>query len=168
MLGTETLNRVLQERLNPDGRELKRGDRQWRQGDRVICVRNRYDVDVFNGDVGVVVGVGRGLEVQFDGRLVVWERDDLGLLDLAYAITVHKSQGSEYPAVVLALHGSHGLMLRRRLFYTGLTRAKRFLCVVGSPKAWSRAVREQGGDVRSTLLKSRLKDEGSASLFGEG
>ncbi len=162
-LGTEELNRRLQAALNPPERhggevpELRRGDRTFRLGDRVLCVRNRYDVEVFNGDVGTVVGVERsGLLLEFDGRQVAWERDDLALIDLAYAVTVHKSQGSEYPAVVLALHGSHSLMLRRNLFYTAVTRARRFVCVVGSERAWAQAVARQEGDARRTGLTERL------------
>ncbi len=156
-LGTEVLNLKLQARLNPDGVGLQRGEREFRVGDRVLCTKNRYDVEVFNGDVGRVVDVrGAVLDVDFDGRRVPWEREDLGLLDLAYAMTVHKSQGSEYPAVVLALHPSHGIMLRRNLFYTAATRAKRFLCVVGGPGGWERAVRAHGGDERNTGLADRL------------
>ncbi|MBX2800931.1 MAG: ATP-dependent RecD-like DNA helicase [Myxococcales bacterium] len=156
-LGTETLNRMLQERLNPDGVALERGGRTFRVGDRVLCTRNRYDVEVFNGDVGRIRDLTGGtLEIDFEGRVVPWERDDLGMLDLAYAMTVHKSQGSEYPAVVIALHTSHAIMLRRNLFYTAVTRAKRFLCVVGAPKAWLRAVRTVGGDDRNTGLRERL------------
>lgn len=157
-LGTEALNRLLQARLNPDGAPMKRGDREFRVGDRVICVKNRYDVEVFNGDVGRIEGhSSTTIDIDFEGRRVTWERDDLGMLDLAYAITVHKSQGSEYPAVVLALHRSHSIMLRRNLFYTAVTRAKRFLCVVGDPEAWHRAARTTGGDDRNTALAERLR-----------
>ncbi len=157
-LGTEILNQELQARLNPDGAPIKRGAREFRVGDRVLCVRNRYDVEVFNGDVGRVVAHAAGaLEINFDGRQVAWSLDDLDLLDLAYAMTVHKAQGSEYPAVVLALHGSHGIMLRRNLFYTAVTRAKRFFCVVGAPRAWARAVGHAGGDERWTALAERLR-----------
>ena len=157
-LGTESLNELLQARLNQEVVSLKRGDREFRLGDRVLCVKNRYDVEVFNGDVGKIEEIGTSsLTIDFDGRSVVWERDDLGMLDLAYAVTVHKSQGSEYPAVVLALHGSHSIMLRRNLFYTAVTRAKQFLCVVGSPGAWARAVRTTGGDERNTALAERLR-----------
>jgi exodeoxyribonuclease V alpha subunit len=159
-LGTEGLNRVLQERLNPDGRAIQRGRRSFRVGDRVICTRNRYDVEVFNGDTGRVLDADRsGLVVDFDGRRVDWSWDELGSLELAYAITVHKSQGSEYPAVVLALHPSHGIMLRRNLFYTAVTRARRFLCVVGARRAWARAVGQAGGDERHTRLAARLRAE---------
>jgi exodeoxyribonuclease V alpha subunit len=157
-LGTEGLNKLLQAALNADAPGLTRGDREYRVNDRVICTRNRYDVEVFNGDIGWVRSIEGGvLSIDFDGRLISWTRDDLGLLDLAYAITVHKSQGSEYEAVVLALHRSHGIMLRRNLFYTGLTRARSFLCVIGDARAWGRAVNQTGGDERHTSLSERLR-----------
>lgn len=166
-LGTERLNQELQARLNPETAALMRGDRAFRKGDRVICTRNRYDVEVFNGDTGRIADIrGDTLVIEFEGRTVNWERDDLAMLDLAYAITVHKSQGSEYPAVVIALHGSHGLMLRRNLFYTAATRPKRFLCVIGSPEAWGRAVKNVGGDDRNTGLAERLRN--GALLGDEG
>lgn len=159
-LGTERLNTELQARLNPETAGLTRGERSFRKGDRVICTKNRYDVEVFNGDIGKILEASQeGLSIDFDGRTVSWDRADLGMLDLAYAITVHKSQGSEYPAVVLALHGSHGLMLRRNLFYTAITRPKRFLCVVGQPEAWARAARNAGGDDRNSRLASRLAED---------
>ncbi|MBA2320630.1 MAG: AAA family ATPase [Deltaproteobacteria bacterium] len=157
-LGTQILNVELQRRLNPDGAAIARGDKEFRVGDRVICVKNRYDVEVFNGDVGAVHALtAAGMEIRFDERVVPWGWEELALLELAYAITIHKSQGSEYPAVVVALHGVHGVMLRRNLFYTALTRAKRFACVVGSSKAWWRAVQQAGGDDRYTALAERLR-----------
>lgn len=162
-LGTERLNTELQQRLNPEQESpgLKRGERSFRVGDRVICTKNRYDVEVFNGDIGrVLEATPAGLLIDFDSRHVPWDRADLGMLDLAYAITVHKSQGSEYPAVVLALHSSHGIMLKRNLFYTAATRPKRFLCVIGTPEAWWRAVRNVGGDDRNSLLAQRLIEAG--------
>jgi exodeoxyribonuclease V alpha subunit len=140
ILGTEGLNLALQGRLNPSGEVVKRGDREFRHGDRVICTRNRYDVEVFNGDVGVVDSHdGAGLLVRFDGRIVPWVWDEWPSLELAYAITVHKSQGSEYAAVVLVIHPSHSVMLQRNLLYTAMTRAKRFLCIIGSLRAIDRA-----------------------------
>jgi exodeoxyribonuclease V alpha subunit len=161
VLGTERLNAELQRVANPGGEgipELRRGEQTIRLGDRVICTKNRYDLEVFNGDTGRVTSVtAAGLTVDFDGRAVAFDREDLGNLDLAYALTVHKSQGSEYGAVVVALHGSAGLLLRRNLFYTAVTRARRFLCVVGSPDAWGRAVRQVGGDDRNTGLAERLR-----------
>ena len=159
-LGTYELNRMLQARLNPMGQEVKRGDRAFRVGDRVICTKNRYDVEVFNGDVGEVTALAKtGLHIDFEGREVQWEWEELSTLDLAYCITVHKSQGSEYPAVVLALHRSHGVMLRRNLFYTGITRARRFCCVVGDRRSGFRAARTVGGDDRNTRLARRLREQ---------
>jgi exodeoxyribonuclease V alpha subunit len=157
-LGTRALNKALQERLNPSGPAFVRGNECFRVRDRVICLRNRYDFDVFNGDVGVVERVEEdALHVRFDDRDTRWKREDLSQISLGYAITVHKSQGSEYPAVVLALHPSHGLMLQRTLFYTAATRAVRFLTVVGAPRAWSRAARTQRSQSRHTALRERLK-----------
>jgi exodeoxyribonuclease V alpha subunit len=160
-LGTQELNRLLQERLNPNGEVLRQGERAIREGDRVICTRNRYDLEVFNGDLGVVRGsAGEGLRIEFDGREVVWPWDELTGIELAYAVTVHKAQGSEYPAVVLLLHPSHGLMLRRNLFYTACTRARSFLCVIGARRAWYRAVKTSDLDVRNTRLRERLATSG--------
>jgi exodeoxyribonuclease V alpha subunit len=157
-LGTENLNRVLQGRLNPNGAPIQRGDREFRVGDRVLCTKNRYDVEVFNGDTGRVLSADRsGCQIDFDGRKVAFGWDDLAMLDLAYAVTVHKSQGSEYPAVVLVLHSSHSVMLKRNLFYTAVTRAKRFLCLVGAPRAWERAAATADGGDRSTALAERLQ-----------
>lgn len=154
-LGVERLNQALQQQLNPLGQQV--GKTSLRVGDRVMCTKNTYDLEVFNGDVGRAVGLkGADLVVDFDGRRVDWPAGLLHQLELAYAITVHKSQGSEYPAVVLALHRSHGLMLQRNLVYTALTRAKRFCCVVGEDRAWERAVATPGVDVRQTALAERL------------
>lgn len=157
-LGTEVLAQAVQSRLNPDGQKLaKLGDKSLRMGDRVLCVRNRYDLEVFNGDIGVVLRrTADGVEVDMDGRVVPFGWEDLSDLDLAWAMTVHKSQGSEYPAVVVALHDSHHLLLRRSLLYTAVTRASRFLCVVGSQRALERAVHDVGGTARRTRLTERL------------
>lgn len=161
-LGVVELNRLLQRELNADGPLVREGERPLREGDRVICTRNRYDLEVFNGDLGRVVGKAtEGIRMQFDGREVVWPWEELGAIDLAYAITVHKSQGSEYGAVVLILHPSHGIMLRRNLFYTAVTRAKKFLCVMGTERGWSRAVRTSELGVRNTWLSQRLVREAS-------
>ncbi|MBT3218678.1 MAG: ATP-binding domain-containing protein [Proteobacteria bacterium] len=159
-LGTNILNEVLQQRLNPHGERVARRDREYRVGDRVICTRNRYDVEIFNGDIGRITAHDEdGLIVDFDGRRVDWTWEETDILELAYAITIHKSQGSEYDAVVLALHGSHSIMLRRNLFYTGVTRARRFLCVIGDQRAWQIAAGRTGGDERYSWLCKRLRDQ---------
>lgn len=157
-LGVAEINRLLQKHLNRDGPVVREGDRELREGDRVICIRNRYDLEVFNGDLGTVKGkTSEGLRIQFDGRDVAWPWEELNAIELAYAITVHKSQGSEYPAVVLLLHPSHGIMLRKNLFYTAVTRAKRFLCVLGTRRAWLRAVNTSDVGTRNTWLSERLR-----------
>jgi exodeoxyribonuclease V alpha subunit len=156
-LGSRALNEALQAELNPHGAELVRGDRRLRVGDRVLCVRNDYDNDIFNGDVGFVRSVqGGGLEVDFNSRRVALVGDQLDNVVLAYAISIHKSQGSEYPAVVLVLHTSHALMLRRNLLYTGLTRARRFCCLIGNQRGVGMAVRRREGGERFTGLLDRV------------
>ncbi|MEL6349010.1 MAG: ATP-dependent RecD-like DNA helicase [Myxococcota bacterium] len=158
-LGTTALNVALQGLLNPGSPAFKRGDRELRVGDRVIQVKNDYDHDIFNGDVGRVLAVStRGVEVEFEGQRVSLSADKTNDLQLAYAISVHKSQGSEYPAVILVLHRAHRMMLRRNLLYTAVTRAKRFCCLIDTPWAVSRAVSQAGGVRRYTHLKALLQE----------
>jgi exodeoxyribonuclease V alpha subunit len=124
----------------------------------VLQTRNDYDNDIFNGDVGSVRAVeSGGLVIDFDGREVTLVGDSLDAIELAYAISIHKSQGSEYPAVIVAIHNSHFVMLRRNLLYTALTRAKRFACLVSSARAVRTAVGRAGGDERYTRLAARLR-----------
>jgi len=157
-MGTIAVNKRLQQALNPHGAEVKRGDLRFRQGDRVMCVRNRHDLEIYNGDVGWVTHADNaGLRIDFDGRVVDWTPDDFKQLDLAYAVTIHKSQGSEYPAVVLGLVDGHHIMLERRLFYTAVTRARNFLCLLGSPSAWRRAASTQRTGLRHTALAERIR-----------
>ncbi len=159
-LGTTALNQRLQELLNPDSPSITHGHRTFRENDRVIQLRNDYDNDVFNGDVGTVVRAGGGvLTIDFDGRQVTIRGEALADIDLAYAISIHKSQGSEYPAVVMALHRAHFVMLRRNLLYTGMTRARQFCCVVGDRWAIRKAVGTRGGDERWTRLAERLQPD---------
>jgi exodeoxyribonuclease V alpha subunit len=159
-LGTTALNAALQERLNPDGARMKRGNTEFRVGDRVVQNRNDYDNDIFNGETGQVLAVGKGrVEVDFDGRQVVIEGDAIGDLGLAWAMSVHKSQGSEYPAVVLVLHGCHRIMLRRNLLYTAMTRARRFCCILTDGRAVEQAAREDGSERRHSRLADRLMAE---------
>ena len=169
-LGTLALNRALQARLNPagDGRaELVRGDRVLREGDKVMQVKNDYDRDVFNGDVGVIraiqtgeegEGEERGITVEMaDGRTVQYAASDVEQLAHAFAISVHKSQGSEYPAVVIPLLTQHYLMLERNLLYTAITRGKRLVVVVGSRRAVKMAVDNGAGRRRWTWLAQRIR-----------
>jgi exodeoxyribonuclease V alpha subunit len=159
-LGTQTLNKRLQDLLNPEAPAVTHGHRTFREGDRVIQLRNDYDNDVFNGDVGVVLRAGGGvLTIDFDGRQVSIKGEAVADIDLAYAISIHKSQGSEYPAVVVAMHRAHFVMLRRNLLYTAITRARKFCCVVGDRWAIHKAVQTRGGDERWTRLAERLQPE---------
>ena len=156
-LGTVEMNARIQAALNPGEGGLVRGQRTFREGDRVIQVRNDYDNDIFNGDVGTVEHVlGGRMTVDFEGHRVDLVGEQLRDIELAWAISIHKSQGSEYPAVVVLLHRSHRIMLRRNLLYTAMTRARRFCCVVADPWALRTAVQTRGGDERWTRLAERL------------
>ncbi|MFH2005943.1 MAG: ATP-dependent RecD-like DNA helicase [bacterium] len=162
LTGTEQLNARLQEVLNPGGAQVSRGEQTLRVGDKVMQIRNDYDKEVFNGDIGRVAAVGgegKTLHVSFEGRPVEYAREELGNLVLAYACTVHKSQGSEYPAVVLPLLGEHYMMLQRNLLYTAITRARDLFVLVGSPKAIRRAIRNDRVRLRHTALAQRLRAE---------
>ncbi len=160
VVGAANLNQVLQEALNPDGAGLRRGGYVFRTRDKVMQIRNNYDKEVFNGDIGVVTQVDleeRNLAVDFDGRSVVYDVSELDELVLAYATTIHKSQGSEYPIVVMPVMMNHYVMLQRNLIYTGITRAKKVLVLVGTKKALAYAVHHVTVTERNTLLKEKLQ-----------
>lgn len=160
-LGADNLNAVLQQSLNPTGPSLMRGHSRFRKGDRVMQLRNNYDKDVFNGDIGLVQSVDeeeRQLVVLFDGRPVKYDGNELDELVLAYACTIHKSQGSEYPAVVIVLATQHFKLLQRNLLYTAVTRARKLVCIVGSSKAIHLAIRNNEVRERRTTLAQRLKE----------
>jgi exodeoxyribonuclease V alpha subunit len=162
-LGAGNLNALLQEALTAGAPEIRSGQRIFRAGDRVMQLRNDYDKDVFNGDIGRVEAVAREgdteqLVVRIDDRSVTYEDDDLDALGLAYAATVHKSQGSEYPAVVVPVHTQHYIMLQRNLLYTAITRGKRLVVLVGTRKALELAVRNADVAARGTRLRDRLRD----------
>jgi exodeoxyribonuclease V alpha subunit len=157
--GVENLNRTLQDALNPGVDQLVRGDRSFRVRDKVMQIRNNYDKDVFNGDIGQITAMdpeSREIRVDFDGREVTYELSDLDELVPAYAVSIHKSQGSEYPAVVISLLAQHYIMLQRNLLYTGITRGKRLVIVVGSKRAMSIAIRNNKIQRRFTRLRERL------------
>jgi exodeoxyribonuclease V alpha subunit len=159
-VGVDNLNRELQALLNPEGTPVARGETAYRLGDKVMQIRNNYQKDVWNGDIGRVVDVhadDRELLVDFDGRLVAYEWDDLDEITLAYACSVHKSQGSEYRAVILPLHMEHAVMLRRNLLYTAITRGRRWVFLVGERRALSLAVRNTREESRVTALAERLR-----------
>ena len=164
-LGARNLNSRLQEVLNPippagDARQVERYGWTFRIGDKVLQTVNNYQKEVFNGDIGRITAldlVDQELTVDFDGRSVVYDFGELDELALAYALTVHKSQGSEYPAVILALHPQHFMMLQRNLLYTAIARGKRLVVLVGSRKALRLAVRRQDTCKRYTALRWRLQ-----------
>jgi exodeoxyribonuclease V alpha subunit len=166
-LGTETLNRLLRERLNPGpAPEVARGARSFRVGDKVMQIRNNYELDVFNGDLGRVAGIDaedERVRLVFDGRTVHHEFASLDELALAYACSIHKSQGSEYPCVVVPVHTTHWVMLQRNLLYTALTRAQKLVVLVGEARAIAVAVRNRKTRDRYTLLAERLAAGGGAA-----
>jgi len=156
--GAMQLNELLQSRLNPDGLPIGKGNRRFRVGDKVMQTRNDYQREVFNGDLGRVVGLGSdGVAIRFDERLLLYGTDELDDLVLAYACSVHKSQGSEYPAIVLPLLTEHWPMLHRNLLYTALTRGRRLVVLVGQPRAIQRATTNVDGNIRFTRLAERLR-----------
>jgi exodeoxyribonuclease V alpha subunit len=163
--GTRALNEKLQARLNPlqyNRPEYRSGSRLFREGDRVLQLRNNYDKDVFNGDVGHIRLIDleeAEVRVEFEGRQVNYEVSDLDELTLAYAITVHKSQGSEYPVVVLPLLTQHYMMLQRNMLYTAITRAQKMVVIVGTRKAVAMSVKNDKIATRWSALQQRLRGE---------
>ena len=158
--GVERLNTELQALLNPRGLEVVRGGRLYRLGDKVMQIKNNYEKEVFNGDIGRITRIDleeQEIQVQFEDRRVTYDHSDLDELVPAYAISVHKAQGSEYPAVVLPLLKQHFVMLQRNLLYTAITRAKKLLVIVGDKKALAMAVRNARPQERYTSLQRRLR-----------
>jgi exodeoxyribonuclease V alpha subunit len=165
-LGTAALNRLLQESANPPGEgkgQIQVGERIFRKGDRVIHRRNNYELGVFNGDIGTIVAIDAvelTCTVSFpDGREVHYRQEDIVELDLAYAITIHKSQGSEFQAVIIPVLSQHFKMLYRNLIYTGLTRARKLAVLVGTRKALAMAVRNLDTTRRQTALRQLLQSD---------
>ena len=162
LLGTQSLNQSLQLALNPPNElkfEIERFGVTFRIGDKVIQTHNNYDKEVFNGDIGHIVTIETDpmkVQVRYDSRLVIYEPGELDELQLAYALTIHKSQGSEFPCVVIPLTTQHYVLLERSLLYTAITRAKRLVVLVGDPKALSLAVRKQENRRRFTGLRAEL------------
>ena len=160
VVGAANLNQALQQALNPGEVGLRRGGYLFKARDKVMQIRNNYDKEVFNGDIGVIESVDleeRELSVRFDDRSVTYDVTELDELVLAYATTIHKSQGSEYPIVVIPILMNHFVMLQRNLIYTGITRAKKILVLVGTKKALGYAVRNVTVSKRNTMLKERLQ-----------
>ncbi|MEE3420268.1 MAG: AAA family ATPase [Lachnospiraceae bacterium] len=161
VVGAANMNQLLQKAINPEGYELKRGGISYREGDKVMQIRNNYDKEVFNGDIGVISHVNvidKELSVSFDGRDVNYDSTELDELVLAYATTIHKAQGSEYPIVVMPIMMTHYIMLQRNLLYTGITRARKIIVLVGQKKAVACAVHNVTVNDRNTRLASRIRD----------
>lgn len=159
ILGARNLNQRLQEALNPSGDFIERFGYRYRVGDKVMQMVNDYQKDVFNGDIGRIAAidpVAREIRVRFEHRSVIYDFQELDELSLSYAITVHKSQGSEYPFVIIPIHTQHYMLLQRNLLYTAITRGKRMVILIGSPKAVSIAVRNADTGRRITMLRDRL------------
>ena len=170
--GVENLNRQLQQLLNPKKEtkfqlqqneevyEIERFGRLYRVGDKVMQIKNNYEKDVFNGDLGRVISISKEeqrLFARVDGRQIEYDFSDLDELVPAYAISIHKSQGSEYPAVVIPILTQHYIMLQRNLIYTAITRGKRLVILVGSTKALGIAIRNNKIAERYGMLKKRLQ-----------
>lgn len=165
VVGVDELNRLLQRTLNPasqGGARIQRGTHWLTCGDKVMQTQNNYDKEVFNGDVGIVRDVDPEEDVMvvgFDGFMVEYSGADIDQLTLAYATTVHKAQGSEFPAVVIPVVGAHSIMLQRNLLYTAVTRGQKFVILVGEEYAIRRAVQNASGTKRWTRLKQVLSPE---------
>ncbi|QOR34260.1 ATP-dependent RecD-like DNA helicase [Clostridium sp. 'deep sea'] len=164
--GVDNLNLLLQQALNPHGNSkvsLKRGNMVWREGDKIMQIKNNYRKNVYNGDVGRIIEINndsKSLHVKYINlryeRVVEYKYEELNQLVLAYAVSIHKSQGSEYPVVIMPVTTQHYLMLQRNLFYTGITRAKKLVVLVGTKKALAIAVKNNKVVERYTALSARL------------
>ena len=160
-LGARNLNVLLQQALNPRGEAIERFGWTYRVGDKVMQLENDYDKDVFNGDIGRIVAIDeedRSLKIRFDDRVIAYDFREVDELSLSYATTIHKSQGSEYPCVVVPLHTQHFVLLQRNLLYTAITRGRKLVVLVGSQKALSMAVGRAEAHSRITTLKERLAE----------
>ncbi len=160
IVGAANLNVELQKYLNQSSDELLRGGRILKTGDKVMQIRNNYDKDVYNGDIGRIVSIDREeheITVDYDGKRITYDFTELDEVVLAYAVSVHKSQGSEYPAVVMPLLTQHYMMLQRNLLYTAITRGRKLVVLIGTKKALAIAVRNNKQQMRYTRLKERLK-----------
>ncbi len=159
-LGALNLNRVLQQKLNQSSDRIEHGGRQLAAGDRVMQQRNDYEKEVFNGDIGFIEAIDRPMKrvfIRFDQRLVEYDFTELDQISLAYAVSIHKSQGSEYPAVVVPVTTQHYVMLQRNLIYTALTRASRLAVLVGTKQALAIAIGNDSPQRRYTGLEGKLR-----------
>jgi exodeoxyribonuclease V alpha subunit len=159
-VGAVRMNEALQEALNPNGFELARGGRKYRIGDKVMQIRNNYDKEVYNGDIGIISAIdpeAQSVSVNIDDQEIEYDYSELDELVLAYAVSIHKSQGSEYPVVVIPIMTQHYVMLQRNLLYTGVTRGKKLVVLVGTHKAIAIAVKNNKISKRNSFLAMRLR-----------
>ncbi|MDD2389946.1 MAG: ATP-binding domain-containing protein, partial [Desulfobacterales bacterium] len=160
IVGAGNLNETLQQALNPGTGGIVRAGRTYRVTDKVMQIKNNYDKEVFNGDIGrirKILAEDQDVIISFDGRDVVYDYSELDEVVLAYAVSVHKSQGSEYPVVVIPVMMQHYILLQRNLIYTAVTRAKQLVVMVGSRKALAMAVHNDKTQKRFTRLDQRLR-----------
>lgn len=161
IIGTENINHVLQNILNPSDDPLTRMGRNFHFGDKVMQIRNNYDKRVFNGDVGRIIAINtidQELTVTFDDNAITYGFDELDELVLAYAVSIHKYQGSECPCIVMPIHTSHFKLLYRNLLYTGITRGKKRVIIVGTKKALAMAIKNDEAFMRHTGLQTKLEN----------
>ena len=159
MVGAGNLNTELQKALNPGEEGVLRGGRVFKVKDKVMQITNNYDKEVYNGDIGQIASIdeeAKEVTVIIDDRDIVYDYSDLDELVHAYAVSIHKSQGSEYPAVVIPILTQHYVLLQRNLLYTGVTRGKKLVVIVGTKKAMAIAVKNNKTEKRYTLLMRRL------------
>ena len=159
-IGADNLNRMLQSSLNRNPLFLRRGATEYHIGDKIMQIKNNYGKSVYNGDIGIISSINsedKTLTVNIDGRFIEYDILELDELVLSYAITIHKSQGGEFPIVVIPFTMSHYVMLQRNLLYTGVTRAKRVVVIVGDAKAIAYAVKQNTSSKRNTMLSERLQ-----------
>jgi exodeoxyribonuclease V alpha subunit len=162
ILGVENLNKHLQQTLNPNGKPYRRGNIEFRVGDKVMQTRNNYDLEVFNGDIGYLMDIDEqagSFQICFDDQVVLYSSADVEDLVIAYATTIHKAQGSEYTSVILPVHTQHYVMLARNLLYTAVTRGKRLVLTVGSTRAVKLSVENSRSRMRYTRLAQRLLEK---------
>lgn len=158
-IGVNNFNEILQDLINPNGKEIFKFKRKWREGDKVIQLVNNYELNVFNGEIGVIKSIDDKegvIVIDFDGNVIERSFLILSNMDLAYAITIHKSQGNEYPAVIIPVHTEHTIMLQRKLLYTAITRAKDLVVLIGTRKAVEMAINNMMKTERNTYLRERL------------
>ncbi|MBF0100765.1 MAG: ATP-dependent RecD-like DNA helicase [Desulfobacterales bacterium] len=161
LIGTINLNSELQKILNPDGMAIERGSRQFRINDKVMQIRNNYDKEVYNGDIGRITAINpedHELCITFDNRQIIYDYADFDEIVLAYAVSVHKAQGSEFPAVIIPIHTQHYVLLQRNLIYTAVTRAKKLAVIVGTKKALAIGIKNNTILKRYTRLKFRISN----------